>query len=152
MEELTQLKGHIQRGELDKALDLVDDLEHMSRKGDLAIITSQLTRLVAHLIKKAFEKRLTNSWRASINDASTRINLTNESRDTRNSILSKDQMRELIIAIYDDALIQAVAEIDNGVRSDDEIQAAISSSSIVEEAMAALYDQKNYISSLIITR
>ena len=71
------LRLSILEGRYEDALELVDELEGMSRQAILRNIESFLTRLMVHLIKNQMEERLTNSWVASISDSILRIKKLN---------------------------------------------------------------------------
>ncbi|MFN6325399.1 MAG: DUF29 family protein, partial [Aphanizomenon sp.] len=72
-QELMELRQSILEGRYDDALEIVDDLEEMSKQGTLRKIEAFLVRLVIHLIKNQIEQRLTNSWIASISDSVIQI-------------------------------------------------------------------------------
>jgi hypothetical protein len=60
-QELMELRQSILEGRYDDALEIIDDLEDMSKQGTLRKIEAFLVRLVIHLIKNQIEQRLTNS-------------------------------------------------------------------------------------------
>ncbi|NEP58844.1 MAG: DUF29 domain-containing protein, partial [Symploca sp. SIO2G7] len=76
-QELLDLKLSILEGRYEDALELVDELEQMSKQAILRNIESFLIRLMVHLIKNQVEQRLTNSWVASISDSILRIQKLN---------------------------------------------------------------------------
>ena len=76
-QELIDLRNCILAGRYEEALQLVDELEGMSRKAILQAIESFLVRLLVHLIKNQVEQRLTNSWAASIRDSVLKIQSLN---------------------------------------------------------------------------
>ena len=67
MEELIQLRKSIEKHDLVTALQIVDELEEMSVEDKLNKIFSYMVVLLLHLIKENAEKRLTKSWKLSIN-------------------------------------------------------------------------------------
>ena len=72
-QELIDLRNSILEGRYADALAIVDELEGMSKQAILRNIRSFLVRLMIHLIKNQVEKRLTNSWAASIEGAVAEI-------------------------------------------------------------------------------
>ncbi|QYX30337.1 DUF29 family protein [Sphaerospermopsis torques-reginae ITEP-024] len=72
-QELIDLRQSILKGRYDDALEMIDDLEEMSKQAFLQKIEAFLLRLVIHLIKNQIEQRLTNSWIASISDSVIQI-------------------------------------------------------------------------------
>ena len=76
-EELTALKEKILSGAYSEALDLIDELEEMSRQAILRNIDSYLVRLLIHLLKAQVENRMTGSWQASISDSIRQIQKLN---------------------------------------------------------------------------
>ncbi len=73
VQELIELRNNILEGRYQEALELIDELEGMSRKSILRTIKFFLIRLLIHLIKNQIEQRLTNSWIASISDSIIQI-------------------------------------------------------------------------------
>ena len=76
-QELIELRASILEGRYEDALDIVDELEEMSKKSILRNIVSFLIRLMVHLIKNQLEQRLTNSWIASISNSVIEIQSLN---------------------------------------------------------------------------
>ena len=77
MEELIELRHNIQTGNYVKALQIVDELEVMSVEDKLNKIFSYAIVLLLHIIKENAEKRLTKSWKLSINNSAKQINRIN---------------------------------------------------------------------------
>lgn len=76
-QELLDLRQCILEKRYGDALALVDELEDISKQAILRNIELFLIRLMVHLIKNQMEKRLTNSWAASISDSVLRIKKLN---------------------------------------------------------------------------
>ena len=74
-QELIDLRNSIVEQRYSDALAIVDELEGMSKKAILRQIKSFLKVLLIHLIKNKIEKRLTNSWVASIRNSLIEIQL-----------------------------------------------------------------------------
>lgn len=62
MEELLELKALLREGKVSAALDLVEELEEMSKTDKLNKIFSYGIILLSHLIKQAAGQRSTRSW------------------------------------------------------------------------------------------
>ena len=77
IQELIDLRQTIVEGRYQDALDIIDELEGMGKQAILRNIESFLVRLLIHLIKNQLEKRLTNSWAASISDSIIQIKKLN---------------------------------------------------------------------------
>ena len=80
MEELIELRQSITSGDYVKALELVDELEAMSKEDKLDRIYSYAIILLLHLIKQSAEQRTTKSWDVSIENSADRINRINKRR------------------------------------------------------------------------
>ena len=78
MEELIELKAYIEQGNYAEALNLIGEMEEMSRDDKINKIFSLAEILLIHLIKKHAEKRTTRSWDASIRNSVYRINYVNK--------------------------------------------------------------------------
>ena len=88
MEELLLLRELIEQKEYDQALEVVSELEEMSREDKLNKIYSYAVILLIHLIKQDAEKRTTRSWDFSIynsNKESTNAKKLVESRESINA-------------------------------------------------------------------
>ena len=59
-QELIDLRNSILEGRYADALEIVDELDWMSKKATLRSIKSFLVRMLIHLIKNQVEQRLTN--------------------------------------------------------------------------------------------
>lgn len=80
MEELIELRKSITSSDYIKALEIVDELEAMSKEDKLEKIYSYAIILLLHLIKQAAEQRSTKSWNVSIANSVERINRINKRR------------------------------------------------------------------------
>ena len=80
MEELIQLRQYIETKNYDKALEIVAELEEMSKEDKLNKIYSYCVILLIHLIKQEAEKRTTRSWDVSIRNSIREINRTKKRR------------------------------------------------------------------------
>jgi hypothetical protein len=80
MEELLQLRDHIEHGRYGAALHLIDELEEMSRDDKIHKIQSYLQVLLIHLIERHAEQRTTRPWEVSVRNAVDAIRRTNKRR------------------------------------------------------------------------
>ncbi len=72
------IRQYIQEQRYDEALELVDELEAMSKEDKLNKIYSYSVILLLHLIKQAAEDRSTRSWEFSIYNSTKKIKRTNK--------------------------------------------------------------------------
>ncbi len=96
MEELFQLRSHIEQGRYDDALTLINEMEEMSQDNKISKIESFLDILLLHLIKKQTEKRTTLSWEGTIQNVVAMIRRTNRRRKTGGCYLTKNDLQEAI--------------------------------------------------------
>ncbi len=78
MEELLELRQSIKSGNYTKALEIVDELDAISKEDKLDKIYSYTIILLLYLIKQEAEKRTTKFWEVSIKNSRERINRTNK--------------------------------------------------------------------------
>ncbi|MFM6156570.1 MAG: DUF29 family protein, partial [Sphaerospermopsis kisseleviana] len=89
--ELIDLRNSILAGRYEDALAIVDELEGMSKQAIFRNIQSFLRVLLIHLIKNQIEKRLTNSWVASIRNALVEIKKINLKENKKSYYINKDE-------------------------------------------------------------
>ncbi|MDM8528402.1 DUF29 family protein [Anaerolineales bacterium HSG24] len=114
MEELLELRGYIEQRHYTKALDLVGEMEEMSRSDKVNKIRSFMEILLIHLIKQAAEKRSTRSWELSIKNALRQIYRINQRRKARGRYVEHEELQELIKKSYQPALEYASLEAFGG--------------------------------------
>ena len=115
MEELWELRHHIEAGDYDAALALLDEMEAMSRDDKITRIESFMQVLLLHLIKQAVEQRTTKSWDVSILNACDQIRRLNKRRKAGGWYLSNQELYEALEEVYDAALRRASLEACEGV-------------------------------------
>ncbi|MGL4501735.1 MAG: DUF29 family protein [Planktothrix sp.] len=114
IQELTDLKKCILEERYQDALLIIDELEDMGKQAILRNIESFLVRLFIHLIKNQVEKRLTNSWIASISDSIIQIKKLNL-RDNKNSYyIQADQWQSYLEEAIEQAIRPASIEVLGG--------------------------------------
>jgi hypothetical protein len=138
MEELMQLRQHIQTGDYTKALQIVDELEAMSVEDKLNKIFSHMVILLLHLIKEEAEQRLTKSWKLSINNSVKQINRTNKRRKSGGYYAKEADLKEIIDDAFELALEGAAIEAFDGLYNESELLAKINVEQIKEKALSIL--------------
>ena len=138
MEELIQLRESIEKHDLVTALQIVDELEEMSVEDKLNKIFSYMIVLLLHLIKEDAEKRLTKSWKLSINNSVKQINRTNKRRKSGGYYAKKADLIEIIDDAFELALEGAAIEAFGGVYNEQELLKLINVDKIKERAISLL--------------
>ncbi|MEA5508901.1 DUF29 family protein [Crocosphaera sp. UHCC 0190] len=113
-QELTELRNYINEGRYQEALEIIDDLEQMSKKAILAKIQSFLLRLLIHLIKNQVEQRLTNSWAVSIRDSILKIQSLNLKENNKSYYLKEQEWGDYLDETFEDAIFAASLEVFEG--------------------------------------
>jgi hypothetical protein len=140
MDELLELRAHIEQGRYPEALALVGELEEMSRDDKINKIESFLCVLLIHLIKQRAEQRTTRSWEVSIKNALDAIARTNKRRKSAGYYLSKEDIEEAIDEVYPTALRQASLEAFEGRYDEDELAAKFDEGALKVEALAGVLE------------
>jgi hypothetical protein len=96
VEELIQLRESIEKHDFVTALQIVDELEGMSVEDKLNKIFSYMVVLLLHLIKEDAEKKITKSWKLSINNSIKQINRINKRRKSGGYYANKADLSEII--------------------------------------------------------
>ena len=138
MEELLELRKSINSGNYKKALEIVDELEAMSKEDKLEKIYNYAIILLLHLIKQEAEKRTTKSWDVSIKNSVERINRINKRRKTGGYYAQKQELQEIINDAATSALRNASLEAFEGSRSEQELLEIIDLDSIKTQALEML--------------
>jgi hypothetical protein len=110
MEELFELRSHIEQGRYTDALVLLGEMEEMSKDDKINKISSLFEILLLHLIKQHAEKRSTRSWEASIHNAVRQIARTNKRRRIGGHYLSEQELFGAIEDGWDSALTSVSLE------------------------------------------
>lgn len=113
-QELIDLKLSILEGRYEDALNLVDELEGMSKQAILRNIESFLIRLIVHLMKNQIEKRLTNSWVASISDSILKIKKLNLKDNKVSYYIKSDEWQPFLEEAIEAAIAPTTVEVLNG--------------------------------------
>jgi hypothetical protein len=121
MEELIELRAHIEQGRYAEALTLIGEMEEMSRDDKIHKIESFLYILLLHLIKQQAEQRTTRSWEVSIQNAIDGVKRVNKRRKAGGYYFSPDDLKDSIEEIFPTALRQASLEAFEGRYDDAEL-------------------------------
>ncbi len=133
-EELTALKEKILAGAYSEALDLIDELEEMSRHAILRNIDSYLVRLLIHLLKAQVENRMTGSWQATISDSIRQIQKLNLMGNKSAHDIKQGEWQPYLEEALAAAIAPASVEIFEGKYKSLELESLIDSARVMEKA------------------
>ena len=142
MEELIELRSYIQQGNYATALNLLVEMEEMSRDDKISKIFSYAEILLIHLIKKYAEKRSTRSWEASIRNSVYRIHYTNKRRKSGGFYLNTEDLKEVIQDAWSTALISASLETLEGQYDDEALALMVEETEIKKKALELILDME----------
>ncbi len=111
---MIELRNYIIQGYYQEALEIIDDLEEMSKKAILEKIQSFLVRLMIHLIKNQVEQRLTNLWAVSIRDSVLKIQSLNLKENKKSYYLKQEEWNDYLDEALEDGIFAASVEVDQG--------------------------------------
>jgi hypothetical protein len=137
-QELMELRQSILEGRYDDALEIVDDLEDMSKQGTLRKIEAFLVRLVIHLIKNQLEQRLTNSWIASISDSVIQIGKLNIKDNHKSYYIKFDEWGEYLAEAVEMAIRPASAEVFGGTLKPSQVSQRLNREVLIDFAQNIL--------------
>jgi hypothetical protein len=135
MEELLMLRQLLEEQKYDQALELVDELEAMSKEDKLNKIYSYAVILLLHLIKQAAEQRSTRSWEFSIYNSTKEIKRTNKRRKSGGFYANEDELQEILNDAFDTAIKKAAIEAFEGQYTEKELLLRIKPEEIKEQAL-----------------
>ncbi|MFM2060740.1 MAG: hypothetical protein RLZZ507_410 [Cyanobacteriota bacterium] len=135
MEELLTLKELLHDGKIPEALELVEELEEMSKSDKLNKIFSYGIIVLLHLIKQKAEKRSTRSWETSILNSIKQIQRTNQRPKNKGTYLTEYELQTTLQDAYESALRKAALEAFEGRYTADELGELVNQDEIIQEAM-----------------
>ncbi len=138
MEELLQLRDHLEHQRYAEAMDLLGEMEEMSRDDKINKIRSFIRILLLHLIKQVAEKRTTRSWDLSIRNAAEEIRCINKRRKAKGYYLDTETLREIISEAYPLALARAALEAFEGQYSEHALGEMVDQAAIEAQALALI--------------
>jgi hypothetical protein len=142
VEELLELRRYLEAGDYDAALQVLDELDELSRKDTIYKIQSFMEILLIHLIKQQAEQRTTRSWELSIRTACRRIQRLNKRRKAGGWFLTAEELQEALAEVYDDALDRAAFEAFEGQYTTEELAAMISRQEILARALGLVQPEQ----------
>ena len=143
MEELLELRAHIEQGRYTEALALIREMEEMSRDDKINKIESFLYILLLHLIKQHAEQRILRSWEVSIRNAVDGVQRVNKRRKAGGYYLSPIELEESIEEIFPAALRQASLEAFEGYYDDTTLVTKFDPHQVKEQALQMVLDAHN---------
>ncbi|CAN2041718.1 DUF29 domain-containing protein [Candidatus Magnetomoraceae bacterium gMMP-15] len=143
MEELYELKAHIEHGRYPEALFVIGEMEEMSRDDKINRVRSHTVILLLHLIKQHAEQRSTRSWEFSIYNALEDITYINKRRKSGGYYLKKDELEIAIEEAWDRALKYASLEAFEGRYSEAELMQMINAEQIKNEALQKILQRQD---------
>ncbi len=135
MEELITLRKYIEERDYIKALELVGELEEMSKEDKLNKIYSYVVILLVHLIKQQAEQRTTRSWDVSIDNSVREIKRTNRRRKSGGYYATKEELIETIDEAFEAAIKRASLEAFEGRHDGDELAQMINIATVKQAAL-----------------
>ena len=135
MEELLELRQYVEQQRYVEALDLIAEMEEMSREDKINKIYSLAEVLLLHLIKQAAEKRTTRSWDLSIRNAARQIQLVNRRRRAGGTYLTQLELSETLAEAYPAALGRAALEAFEGRYEEDELSRMVDRPALERKAL-----------------
>lgn len=136
------LKQLLHEGKVAEALEVVEELEEMSKSDKLNKIFSYGIILLLHLIKQSAENRSTKSWETSIFNAVKQIQRSTQRHKAKGTYLTEEELAETLQDAYKSALRQASVEAFEGRYEVDEIAQMVDEKQILANAMHLTLSQE----------
>ncbi len=138
MEELLTLRQHLEARNYEAALAIVNELEEMSKEDKINKIFSFSIILLQHIINKKAENRTTNSWEASIKEASIQIKRINARRKAGGVYFSDTELRESLEEAFPIAIAKAASEAFGGALDEKALMKKINKKALLSETFQML--------------
>ncbi len=138
MDELLELRHYLEAGDYNAALQVLDELDEMSRKDTVYKIQSFMEIMLIHLLKQQAEQRTTRLWDLSIRTSCRRIQRLNKRRKAGGGYLTPEALWEALEDVYDDAVDRAAFEAFEGQYATGEFAAMVDRQDILSRAMALI--------------
>ena len=142
MEELLELRQHITQKRYTEALELIAELEEMSREDKINKIYSYAVILLLHLIKQSAEQRTTRSWELSIRETTRQIARTNTRQKAGGVYLDTAGLQDVLADAYLSALERAALEAFEGRYEEDELAAKVNQEQVERHALELILTQQ----------
>jgi hypothetical protein len=142
MEELFELRKHIEQGNYTAAMALLGEMEEMSRDDKINKIGSLIEILILHIIKQQAEQRSARSWEVSIRNALDNIEDINKRRKSGGYYLDKAELEQIIAERYLRALRRASLEVYEGRFDASELAEKIDAEKIRLESLNLIFESR----------
>lgn len=142
MEELEQLRQHIENGETADALAMIDELDEMSKKAWVKRVAAHMNILLIHLIKRDAEQRTTRSWDNSIQNALEEIEDCNKRDSDRGYYLNDDELMMKLQQTYPKAMRSAAEQVLGGQYTTTQLDARVDQDALIQHALQLIQDAK----------
>lgn len=143
MEELFELRKHIEQCHYDEALSLIGEMEEMSKDDKINKIGGFLEILLIHLIKQYAEQRSTRSWEISMKNAIENIDDVNKRRKVGGYYLNNEELMEIIDGRFQRALRRASLEALEGRSDEIELAKKVDEKKIKKEALGLILEEQS---------
>ena len=144
MEELLQLRTYIEQGRYADALNLIGEMEEMSKDDKINKIVSSMEILLLHLIKQAAEKRTTRSWNVSINNCLRQIARINKRRRSGGHYLTEKELMQALTDAWPSALELASLEAFEGRYEAKELARMIDEKELRQRALEMILNAQGF--------
>ncbi|MEM8831904.1 MAG: DUF29 family protein [Cyanobacteria bacterium P01_G01_bin.19] len=141
MEELLELRRYIEEKNYDAALEIVGELEEMSKEDKLNKIYSFAVILLIHLIKQEVEQRTTRSWNVSIRNSVREINCVNKLRKSGEHYATDTELKEIIAEALPAAIARASLEVKEGLYEAKDLMALFDNSKLIDHGFELIEKQ-----------
>ncbi|WP_298911906.1 DUF29 family protein [uncultured Nostoc sp.] len=138
MEELLTLKDLLVKGDVQRALLIVEELTEMSRNDIIKTIRSYAVILLLHLIKQQAENRTTRFWEVSIRNSVREIQRENKRRKVEGYYLTPEELLEILVEAYLNAIDEATLEVEEGRYEPEELEKLINREEIINRALTLI--------------
>ncbi len=142
MEELFELRKHIEQGNYTAAMALLGEMEEMSRDDKINKIGSLIEILILHIIKQQAEQRSARSWEVSIRNALDNIEDINKRRKSGGYYLDRAELEQIIAERYLRALRRASLEVYEGRFDASELAEKIDAEKIRLESLNLIFESR----------
>ncbi|MDY6806327.1 MAG: DUF29 family protein [Cyanobacteriota bacterium] len=139
IQELIDLRQSIIEGRTDDALEIIDDLEGMSKEHILQKIESFLVRLLVHLMKNNVDRHLTNSWAASMRDSLLKIQRLNLKANKTSYYINQADWDVYLEDAFEDAIFEASIEVSEGAYKPGQLKEVVDKTEVLNVANKWLF-------------
>jgi hypothetical protein len=142
MEEILELRQHLEAHRYDEAMMLIGEMEEMALDDKLHKISSYAIILLIHLIKQAAEQRTTRSWDNSIRNAVEEIAYVNKRRKSGGYFATPQDLQEILEYRFKTALRKASDEAFEGKMTEAELEKLFDKNALLEKALRLILDEQ----------